>query len=201
MKKAVLAALVAAASFQAVGSEYVSDGWYIGLDVIDTELSAKNWTEGAVSSNSVSDVSSTSLAAAVGYDFNLVEYLYLGVELEYAYYGSFDVVLDGSIQYPVQKLEFTALNLNLKPKYYIADTAVYLGGIFGIGFVNGNNDSMNSGTYGSSASGDSVIMGAELGYNFTKELSVNLGYRTTTAKFDNVDFDMKTIFAGLDYKF
>ncbi|CAM3640015.1 outer membrane protein [Vibrio aquimaris] len=102
---------------------------------------------------------------------------------------------------PVQNLEFTALNLNLKPKYYIAGSAVYLGGIVGIGFVNVNNDTMNSGSFGSTASGDSAIIGAEIGYSFTKEFSVNLGYRTTTAKLDNVDFDMKTIFAGLDYKF
>ncbi|CAM3639179.1 hypothetical protein [Vibrio aquimaris] len=87
MKKAVLAALVAAALFQAVGSEYVNHGWYIGLDVIDTELSANNWTGNQGSFNSASDVSSSSFAAAVGYDFKLAEPFSLGVELEYAYYG------------------------------------------------------------------------------------------------------------------
>ncbi|MBN3493974.1 outer membrane beta-barrel protein [Vibrio neptunius] len=200
MNKKLLAALVAAVSFQAVGAEnvdaqqaersYLNDGWYLGVDIIDTDVNATNW-DGA---SSAGEVSSTSAALAIGYNFHIADSFVVGLEAEYAHYGSFDIALKGDTA--VNNLEFSAFNLNVKPQYYFGHSGFYLGGIFGIGGVGGENKSN-----GSEASGSSVLYGVEAGYAFNNNWSINAGYRTTTAEYDNADFDMDTLFLGLDYKF
>ncbi|MCG9683361.1 porin family protein [Vibrio sp. Isolate23] len=200
MNKQLLAALIAAVSFQAVGAEsvetqqagrgHLANGWYLGADIIDTDLNTKNW-DGV---SSTGEVSSTSAALAIGYNFHIADTFVVGFEAEYAYYGSFDVVLNNSST--VRNLNFAAFNLNVKPQFYFGNSDFYLGGIFGIGGVGAENESN-----GSTASGSSVLYGVEAGYTFNNHWSINAGYRTTTAEYDNADFDMDTMFLGLDYKF
>ncbi|MFW7523712.1 outer membrane beta-barrel protein [Vibrio ostreicida] len=197
MKMKYLAALIAVASTQVVGAEnldtqrgYLENGWYVGADIIDTDVNATNWS----GASSAGDVSSTSAALAIGYNFHIVDSFVVGLEAEYAYYGTFDIVLKGETV--VNSLEFSAFNLNVKPQYYFGNSDFYLGGIFGIGGVGAENKSN-----GSEASGSSVLYGVEAGYAFNNNWNINAGYRTTTAEYDNADFDMDTLFLGLDYKF
>ncbi|MYM57654.1 outer membrane beta-barrel protein [Vibrio sp. OCN044] len=198
MKKAVLAALVAAASFQAVGSEYVNDGWYIGADVIGTSIKADEVD--------LSD-SSTRAAISVGYDFKLADALMLGVEVEYADHGTFEFGSGVS-------MDVDSLSMYLKPKYFISNSPFYLGAAFGVGTYNAETEikaTTNSVYYGGysygtyqltttrtdSESETELVYGLETGYAFNSNLSLNAGYRIT-----HLDFvDIKTWYAGLDYKF
>lgn len=200
MKKAVLAALVAAASFQAVGSEYVNDGWYIGADVIGTTFEADG---------SDSSPSSTSGAIAVGYDFKLSDSVVLGIEAEYADYGEFDFVPEFA-QNVVYSLDIKALSLYAKPKYFVKDSPFYLGVVAGISFYSAEGKETHSNVDVLGYTIDKVtfrdnetqnetdfVYGLEAGYAFNSHLLLNVGYRMGDLK----HFEHDTWYAGLDYKF
>ena len=203
MKKAVLAALVAAASFQAVGSEYVNDGWYIGADVIGTTFEADG---------SDSSPSSTSGAIAVGYDFKLSDSVVLGIEAEYADYGKFDFDLpegfiDGSLSVDKISYDFRAISLYLKPKFFIGNSPVYVGALAGVGMYHATVDvPVNYSVYGFDSTTTvraedqnetEFVYGLEAGYAFNSHLLINVGYRMVNFK----EFEHDTWYAGLDYKF
>ncbi|MBU2898555.1 outer membrane beta-barrel protein [Vibrio hepatarius] len=202
MKKAVLAAFVAAASFQAVGVEnigaqhgYLDEGWYIGADIIDTDMV----TEGEYSKSS--EVSSVSAAVSVGYNLRLSDSVILGIEGEYADYGKFDVVFPAE---PDLKgnMDIQSLTLYLKPKLFLADSPFYVGPIVGFGrykadinvqFREGSKIEYNS----VSDSETEFTYGLEAGYAFDRHVFINAGYRTVDI--DGTDLD--TLYAGIDYKF
>ncbi|NOH69857.1 porin family protein [Vibrio pectenicida] len=200
MKKVVLAALVTSASFQAVGSEYVSDGWYIGADVIGTTFEAEG---------SDSSPSSTSGAIAVGYDFKLSDSVVLGIEAEYADYGKFDFVVE-DYQNDVYSLDIKALSFYAKPKYFVKESSFYFGVLAGISFYSAEREvtvsnvdfwgyTIDEVTYRDNETQNETefVYGLEAGYAFNSHLLLNVGYRMGDLK----NYEHDTWYAGLDYKF
>ncbi|MBN3573883.1 porin family protein [Vibrio neptunius] len=210
MKKKLLAALVAAVSFQAVGAEnvdaqqaersYLNDGWYLGVDIIDTDFVTDG--DGAKSN----EVSSTSAAASLGYNFKVIEDFIVGIEAEFVDYGKFDLVYrsDPSIK---ANLDIYALSLNLKPKYFVSGSKFYLGALIGVGTYKTDLDAeviINQSVEGrtnQSRSDTGFSYGAEMGYAINNNWFVNGGYRVTNVDVDGSDIDMDTLFLGIDYKF
>lgn len=183
MKKAVLAALVAAASFQAVGSEYVSDGWYIGADVMSTNFTADG-----------TDIDKTEAGFALnaGYSFELHENFIVGVEADLAHYGEIDYGQN-------REEDFASVGVNIKPKYFIGSTDFYLGAHLGLGYFLYNRDEPNM-TYNTKTD-TTLTYGIETGYALSENWLLNLGYRKASPDFDGVKVDLDTIYGGIEYKF
>lgn len=210
MNKKLLAALVAAVSFQAVGAEnvdvqqaergYLENGWYLGADIIDTDLVSD---EDGTKSN---EVSSTSASVSLGYNFKIIEDFIVGIEAEFVDYGKFDLVYssDSSIK---ASTDIYALSLNLKPKYFVSGSKFYLGALIGVGTYKTDldaevvvNQSVKS-RMSQSRSDTGFSYGAEMGYAINNNWFVNGGYRVTNVDVDGADIDMDTLFLGIDYKF
>ncbi|MCG7489906.1 porin family protein [Vibrio sp. Of14-4] len=209
MKKAVLAAFVAAASFQAVGAEnigsqhgYLDEGWYIGADIIGTTFEADG---------SDSSPSSTSGAISIGYDFKLADSVILGVEAEFADYGKFDFIPTGGTG-AKQTNDTHALSFYLKPKYFIPGSSFYFGAVFGVGMYKMKSswtgpveyvDSFGSTlftrkeTINDSDNETEFVYGLETGYALNNNIILNAGYRMANLK----HYEHDTWYLGLDYKF
>lgn len=186
MKKAVLAALIAAASFQAVGSEYVSDGWYIGADVMSTGLSVEYGNNGE-------DVSSVGFALNGGYSFELHESFVVGVEVDLSHYGEFDYK-------NTAVADVGSIGINIKPKYFVADSDFYLGGTLGFGYFLYNYD--YQGKSYNTETDTTLVYGVEAGYAINQNWLLNLGYRRASPDFGgDVDFDFDSFYGGIEYKF
>ncbi|MFN3017437.1 porin family protein [Vibrio coralliilyticus] len=205
MNKKLLAALVAAVSFQAVGAEnvdvqqaergYLENGWYLGADIISTDLDSE------FRGQSLQEVSSTSLALSVGYNFKLTEALVVGLEGEYSNYGKFDLVdvpLQAVSGLTVRSTDISAFAINLKPKYFVSGSDFYLGGTLGFGTYHAEieTDQVND-----SASDTGFTYGVEAGYALNNNWLLSAGYRSSSADIDGFDIEMSTLYAGIDYKF
>ncbi|MYM57655.1 outer membrane beta-barrel protein [Vibrio sp. OCN044] len=213
MKKAVLAAFVAAASFQAVGAEnigsqhgYLDEGWYIGADIIDTTYKSDE-LDGSPSS--------TSGAISIGYDFKLADSVVLGVETEYADYGKFDFpITDRSSQNVHIKQIFShdvqAISFYLKPKYFVSNSPFYIGALVGIGMYKVKSEIDTTGTLtintfqitrsekvSDNESETEFVYGLETGYALNNNIILNAGYRMANLK----HYEHDTWYVGLDYKF
>ncbi|MCG7489905.1 porin family protein [Vibrio sp. Of14-4] len=181
MKKAVLAALVAAASFQVVGSEYVNDGWYIGADVMSTNVTVDGYDE-----------RTTGFALNAGYSFELHENFVIGVEADLAHYGEVDH------GYGVTE-DFASVGVNIKPKYFIGSSDFYLGAHLGLGYFLYNLEEPNR-THNTETD-TTLTYGIETGYALNKNWLLNLGYRKASPELFGVEVDLDTIYGGIEYKF
>ncbi|WP_114788049.1 outer membrane beta-barrel protein [Vibrio tetraodonis] len=216
MKKAVLAAFVAAASFQAVGAEnigsqhgYLGEGWYIGADIIDTTFEADGFN---------GSPSSTSGAISIGYDFTLADSVILGIEAEYADYGKFDFVDNVNVNnryvyangFDKFSADLQAFSLYLKPKYFVSNSPFYIGAVVGVGVYSMERKSEGAGTIVSSRgtrnleynntkseSETEFVYGLETGYALNNNVILNAGYRMANLK----HYEHDTWYVGLDYKF
>ncbi|NOH54721.1 porin family protein [Vibrio coralliilyticus] len=203
MNKNLLAALVAAVSFQAVGAEnvdvqqaergYLENGWYLGADIISTDL------DGTLFGPSFEEVSSTNVAFSVGYSFQVAESFVVGVEGEYLNYGEFDLVYSAVPSTKVANTDISAFSLNLKPKYFVADSGFYVGATLGLGTYHAEITTVTN--VSDSASDTGFTYGVEAGYALNNNWLLSAGYRVSSVDIDDFDIDMNTLYAGIDYKF
>ncbi|MDN3610860.1 porin family protein [Vibrio ostreicida] len=200
MKMKYLAALIAVASTQAVGAEnldtqrgYLENGWYVGADIISTDL------DGTLFGPSLEEVSSTNVAFSVGYSFQVAESFVVGVEGEYLNYGEFDLAYSAVQSKKVANTDISAFSLNLKPKYFVADSGFYVGGTLGLGTYHAEMTTVTN--VSDSASDTGFTYGVEAGYALNNSWLLSAGYRVSSADIDGFDIDMNTLYAGIDYKF
>lgn len=167
-------------------------GWYLGVDVHNSELEIESFA-----GYEIDDISSESaIGIVLGYEQKLSDEFMLAIEGEYVFLGEYEVMLVNA--YREIDLDFYNLNLNIKPKYYFTGTGFYLGASAGIG------------TYGVDASAGNISVtdngmgfnfGAEAGYEFSSGVVLSGGYRSATVEIDSIDFDFDGLYVGLDYKF
>ncbi|WP_339388793.1 outer membrane beta-barrel protein [Vibrio caribbeanicus] len=210
----VLAVAMASNSVLAADSH-----WYVGVDVLNTQVDHKNTISGDVVDLSgvtvparthYSDMSKeTGFGLNVGTQILLKNQFAVGVEAEYLSFGSFSSTIkmtnpSTGVVYDIEdektEMKVTAFNLNIKPKYYFKGNRFYLGAIAGVG--NYKVDIQNQGDgrdWGFS-------YGIEAGYEITPELGASVGYRSFITDIgyigdESIELELDSFYVGLDYKF
>ncbi|WP_339387654.1 porin family protein, partial [Vibrio caribbeanicus] len=214
MKKAFSLLALSAVASSAFAQD---DNWYVGLDVLNTNAEHKNTVPSALihpsgsitpTDGKFSDMSrETGFGFNIGKQFTLKDQFAVGVEAEYLSLGSFSstfnyndpatgIVLDSDRN----KMKVHAFNLNIKPKYYFADTDFYLGATAGVGVYKVDLQVDDGSDWG-------FNYGIEAGYEITPELSLSAGYRSFMTAIDiegakdDLELEFDSFYAGLAYKF
>lgn len=172
--------VTAQASEQQDSSPAPKQGWYIGLDAVKSEVDVEGTKEKPDASAGLN----------IGYDFQLMPQFFAGLELEVINYGSKKLrnqQMRGSRGEPVNASvdqSITAININLRPKYYVTD-GLYVGGLIGIG----------SAEYKQEASAP--------GYESLElyEDESSAGVRQPSADFTKGEHEVTSLYVGLGYKF
>ena len=151
-----------------------------------------------------------------GKQFSLASQFALAVEAEYLSFGSFSgksvttVSFNGEVlgtevtaaatESNSAKMDVSATNLNIKPKYYFSGNDFYLGAIAGIGIYKVDLKYDDGSDWG-------FNYGIEAGYEITPELTLSAGYRMFTTSIDvkdtaqDFELELDSFYAGLAYKF
>ncbi|WP_167404770.1 porin family protein [Vibrio penaeicida] len=170
-----------------------TEGFYIGLDL---GFSGKSSAKGdSVSSddllNSDLDIAS---GFNLGYEFNANDKINVAAELEYYNWGNYKTVSNYAAE-----AYFTSTALNFKPKYYVSDN-IYMGATLGYGSYTLNLD-LNSKIAVKSSSENGFVYGIEGGYQHHNGVTARVGYKSTSAEFNNITIDLNSLYAGIGYKF
>lgn len=180
-------------------------GWYVGLDGVFAESTA-NGDNGAKDFTYDLD---TGVGFHVGYDLELTRNFVTGVEFEFIDYGSFtlgqkkigsstgDVVADFD-------MSFTSMNLNVRPKYYIAGSGFYVGGLLGFGSSKLEFEYTKSGYQSASVkdfTGSAFNYGIEAGYDIGSTWMIYAGMRRATTELDGTDYDIDASYIGTRFRF
>lgn len=150
-----------------------------------------------------------SFGISLGYDFEVANNFVTGIEIEYIDYGSRDIgdatarTNSGNVVSVDIEEGFTAINVNIRPKYYVVD-GFFLGGLVGFGSIEYSQELAKTGyqSYTLNDESDSAInYGLEAGYEFDSGWSIRAGARMTSMELNNRDVDITTKYIGLGYKF
>ncbi|MGF1776668.1 porin family protein [Vibrio nomapromontoriensis] len=168
-----------------------NDGFYIGA-----EASINNNVEFKPSTGALSGDSALGFNVNAGYEFHLSTPFTLGVEASYHKLGEATIDLAPGIE---GKSDVSALFINVKPKYYVGDTGLYVAGTIGAGQVDATLE-------GVGGKGTGYQYGVETGYAFSENVSVGLGYRVLTTSVSDdqhgdIDVSSNGFYIGTQYKF
>ena len=211
MKKSLSLLALSAVASSAFAQD---DNWYFGLNVLNTNAEQTNsfrleqYTDAHLKYSDMSR--ETGFGINFGKQFTLKNQFSVGFEAEYISFGSFSgkryiYVSTVSVAEESFELDAAAVNLNIKPKYYFADTDFYLGAIVGVGIYNVDIDIPGLGSDDGSEWGFNY--GIEAGYEITPELTVSAGYRSFMTAIDvegakeDFELELDSFYAGLAYKF
>ncbi|EGR2794740.1 porin family protein [Vibrio navarrensis] len=177
-------------------------GWYVGLEALKTEV-----TSNAVNSKSV-DLD-TGAAFTLGFDKKFTNNFVMGIEFEYANYGSNKVgeayanSSNGPVLADVED-SFSGYGLNIRPKYYFSNTKFYLGALLGYSATKYEME-LTKTNYNSanveSESGNGFTYGIEAGYEFDSGWMIQGGYRGLGTEFYDINVDLTALYIGGRYKF
>lgn len=177
-------------------------GWYVGIEAIKTDVDINDVNEESFDLD-------TGVAFAIGYDKKFSEAFLLGIEGEYVLFGSktFGQVAATSTSGIVTadvEASFSAFGLNLRPKYYVANSNFYIGGL--LGFASTSYDLELTKTNYQSASLDSdratgINYAVEVGYEFDSGWMLQGGYRGLATEFHDINVDLTALYIGGRYKF
>lgn len=183
-----------------------AQGWYVGADGVFAEVTANGDNGG----KDVTHDLDTGVGVHVGYDLKFTQSFVTGVELEFINYGSITmgqtkaVTSNGGQVIADVDLTFTSMNLNVRPKYYIADSGFYVGGLLGFGSSKLELELTKSGYQSHSVddeTGTAFNYGIEAGYEFESAWMLYAGMRRATTELDGTDFDIDASYVGVRCKF
>ncbi|WP_234495404.1 outer membrane beta-barrel protein [Vibrio maritimus] len=127
-----------------------------------------------------------------GYEFAISEKFGLGLEAQYSSVGEYKYK-------DISTSKADAFFISAKPKYYIADSNFYIGGMFGIGDValDVKNHHFDFGVKNDAVG---YQIGVEAGYQIDN-LDVAFGLKDISSKIQNVDVRSSGPFVGIRYNF
>ncbi|WP_053395378.1 outer membrane beta-barrel protein [Vibrio nereis] len=186
MKKKQL--LLASVAMFASGIVSANTGLYIGADI-----ALSNETELEDNGISITADNDPGYNFVVGYDMQTHDSVKIGFEGEYRTFGEVNysniITADGN-----------GVFLNAKPKLYAQGSNVYFAGLFGVGKMDLDITSTQTGvTINESSS--ALQYGAEIGFEFEQNLVLNAGYRAATAEIKGTDVSVSGLYAGARFKF
>lgn len=198
-------AMLTSFSVAAENNQRQADAWYVGADVVSSEA-----TQGTDNNDDEKYDLDVLGGFHAGYEKNIVSGFSAAIELEFINYGSYTLekvnarTNSGHNIVADKDITFTSLNLNIRPKYYIAETGVYVGGLVGFGRMTVEYELTKSG-YESltldDETGTALNYGLEVGYEFKNGWIVSAGMRNAKAEIKHKDVDIKATYAGARYKF
>lgn len=180
MKKIILLSILFSAS------SFASDNhFYTGASLLVSDNTKLKSDDG-----SIDESNDLGFNAFGGYSFSVSPNIDLGVELEYQHFGEAEFVDDVSV-------EGDAFFINARPKFIESRNNLYSALILGVGSLEGKTN-----IYGESESESEIAYqaGIEIGY-MLDQIDIGVGYRYRYAKFDDVDFSIQGITAGVRYNF
>ncbi|EJB5269016.1 porin family protein [Vibrio vulnificus] len=177
-------------------------GWYVGLEVIKADVAI----------NEVNEVSydlDAGVQFAIGYDKKISDAFLIGIEGEYVLYGSktFGQVAANSTAGVVMadvEASFSSFGLNIRPKYYVANSNFYVGGLLGFASTSYEYELTKEDFKSASLDSDTntgINYGVEVGYEFDSGWMLQGGYRGVATEFNDVNVDITALYFGGRYKF